>query len=260
MSSETPPPRGTGVPIRGHVRDGAQAPVPGAVLTLVDGVGRQVGRADADGGGAYELFAPEPGNYVLIASARTHQPQAGTASVGREPVRLDITMVGASSLRGHVRSSTGVVVAGAVVTLADARGEVRESFVTAAGGDYLLTALEPGMYTLAVTAVGHRPVALAVVISAGQDSREDVELATSASIRGTVALEGGLPPGIGVKLTLLDGEGDVVRVTTADAEGHYVFYDLDPGSYTVVATSYAPVTQRLQVAEGEQTRHDVRLA
>jgi uncharacterized surface anchored protein len=248
-----------GTPIRGHVRDAAQAAVAGAVLTLVDGAGRQVSRERADQSGAYEVFAPGAGNFVLIASARSHRPQAGTATVGNGPVRFDITLAGASSLGGIVRSASSAVLAGAIVTLADAHGEVRESFVTTEGGAYVFSSLEAETYTLAVTAAGHRPVALAVAVAAGLESRQDVELAASTSISGRIELVVDHGHGIGVKVTLIDAEGSVARVTSPDAEGRYIFHDLGPGSYSVVATGYAPVREHLRVLDGGQVRHDVRL-
>jgi uncharacterized surface anchored protein len=249
----------SGMPIRGHVRDSAQAAVADAVLTLIDGAGRQVSRGRADQSGAYEVFAPGAGNFVLIASARSHQPRAGTATVGNSPVRLDITLAGASSLRGIVRSASGAVLAGAIVTLADAHGEVRESFVTTEGGAYVLSSLEAETYTLAVSAAGHRPVAIVVAVEAGQETRHDVELAASTSISGRIELVVDRGHGVGVKVTLIDAEGNVVRWTSPDAEGGYVFLDLDPGSYTVVATSYAPVREHLRVLDGGHVRHDVQL-
>jgi hypothetical protein len=244
----------SGVPIRGHVRDGAKAAVVDAGLTLVDGAGRQVSRGRADQRGAYEVFAPGAGNFVLIASARSHRPQAGRATVGNGPVRLDITLAGASSLRGIVRSASSAVLVGAIVTLADAHGEVRESFVTTEGGAYIFSSLEA-----AVTAAGHRPVALAVAVAAGLETRQDVELAASTSISGRIELVVDRGHGIDVEVRLIDAEGNVARATSPDAEGRYVFHDLDPGSYTVVATSYAPVREHLRVLDGGHVRHDVRL-
>jgi uncharacterized surface anchored protein len=249
----------SGMPIRGYVRDRAQAAVADAVLTLVDGAGRQVSRGHSDQSGAYQVIAPGAGNFVLIASARSHQPRAWTATVGTSPVRLDITLAGASSLHGSVRSASGAVLAGAIVTLADAHGEVRESFVTTDGGTYVLSSLEAETYTLAVTAAGHRPVALAVAVAAGQETQQDVELAASTSISGRIELVVDRGHSAGVKVTLIDDEGNMVRVTSPVAGGQYVFHDLDPGSYTVVATGYAPVREHLRVPGGGHVRHDVRL-
>jgi hypothetical protein len=249
----------SGVPIRGHVRDGAKAAVADAVLTLVDGAGRQVSRGRADQRGAYEVFAPGAGNFVLIASARSHRPQAGRATVGNGTVRLDITLAGASSLRGIVRSASSAVLVGAIVTLADVHGEVRESFVTTEGGAYIFSSLEAETHTLAVTAAGHRPVALAVAVAAGLETRQDVELAASTSISGRIELVVDRGHGIDVEVRLIDAEGNVARATSPEAEGRYVFHDLDPGSYTVVATSYAPVREHLRVLDGGHVRHDVRL-
>jgi uncharacterized surface anchored protein len=248
----------TGVPISGHVRDGGGRALAGAVLTLIDGAGRQVGRARTEHGGEYLLHAPGAGSYVLIGSAPAHQPQASTATVGAGPLRLDVVLTGASSLGGRVDSAGGTPLAGAVLTLADARGEVVESVVSGEPGDYLFGSVVAGAYTLAVSAPGHRPSAFSVVAADGQDTRFDVTLAVSSSIAGTIRLDAPTAA-VEVKVTLVDSAGDVVRVTNAAGDGRYVFHDLEPGSYTVMATSYAPATHRLTVSGGEQVTHDVSL-
>jgi protocatechuate 3,4-dioxygenase beta subunit len=248
----------TGVPIGGQVRDGGGRAVAGAVLTLIDGAGRQVGRARTEHDGSYELLAPGPGTYVLIGSAQAHQPQASTATVGRRPLRLDVVLTGASTLHGQVESVGGAPLAGAVLTLADSRGEVVESVVSGELGDYAFGSVVAGTYTLAVSAASHRPSAFTVVAADGQDTRFDATLAVSSSIAGHIRLDTPVT-GIEVKVTLVDSGGNVVRVTAAAEDGRYEFHDLEPGSYTVMATSYAPVVANLTVSGGEQVTHDVSL-
>ncbi len=90
-----------GIPVRGHVRGAESAPVPQAAVTLISLTGRQLGRAVAQGDGAYALDAPGTGSYVLIASADGFQPQASTVVVNGEPVAYDILLSGTSGLGGH---------------------------------------------------------------------------------------------------------------------------------------------------------------
>jgi protocatechuate 3,4-dioxygenase beta subunit len=253
-------PAGAGAPtaIRGQVRDGGGRSIADAVLTLVDAAGRQIARSRTEQSGDYELHAPAPGTYVLIASAPAHQPQASTAAVGGRPLRLDVVLSGASTLGGRVLSAGDAVLPGAVLTLADARGEVIESVVSGEQGDYAFTSLVSGAYTLAVSAESHRPSAFAVSAADGQDTRLDVTLAVSASIAGRIRLDGPVA-GADITVTLVDGAGDVVRVTSAGEGGSYTFHDLEPGSYTVMATSYAPTVHQVTVSHGEQVTHDVQL-
>ncbi|SFJ69961.1 Carboxypeptidase regulatory-like domain-containing protein [Amycolatopsis sacchari] len=244
--------------ISGRISGEDGAPVPGAALTLVDTAGRQTGRTTAGQDGRFRLPAPGPGTYVLITSAPTHQPEAATVTVATSPVHLEITLRGSGGLRGVVRAAvTGVPILGAAVTLTDSRGEVVDSRLSGQSGEYAFTALPPGSYVLAVNAPGYRPAAFAVTTAEGGTAQQDVELDDGAVIQGSVRLPEGPRPAVTV--TLLDEGGHVVRTTFADEAGRYAFHDLDPGTYTVVATSYSPVRSTVRIGDGGRTRHDVQL-
>lgn len=245
------------IEVSGRVTDPADGPVPQAAVTLVDGSGLQIARNAADHTGAFTLWAPGAGSYVLIASAPAHRPEAATVHVAAETVRLDLVLQSASGLSGVVRADrTGVPIMGAVVTLTDLRGDVFDSRISGSGGEYAFPALAAGTYTLAVNARSYQPTALTVMVSDSVATTQDVELADGAAITGSVRLPEPRPE---VTVTLLDEAGHVVRSDSVDVNGHYAFHDLDAGTYTVVATSYPPVRQPIRVG-GEQTRYDVRLS
>jgi uncharacterized surface anchored protein len=247
-----------GVEVTGRVSDPAGAPVAGAAVTLVDAAGRQTGRTASDGTGHFRLLAPGAGTYVLITSAPAHQPDAATVTVTGSPVRLEIALRGSGGLHGVVRAATtGVPIMDAAVTLTDARGEVVDSRLSGPGGEYTFTALPAGTYVLAVNASGYRPTAVAVTTGETGAAQQDVELADGAVIRGSVSVPDDPRPTVTV--TLLDDGGHVVRTTVADEDGRYAFHDLDPGTYTVVATSYSPSRTAVRVGDGGRTRHDVQL-
>lgn len=247
-----------GVEVSGRVSDPGGAPVPGAAVTLVDSAGRQTGRTATDETGRFRLLAPGPGTYVLITSAPAHQPDAATVTATGSPVRLEITLPGSGGLQGVVRAgTTGVPIMEAAVTLTDARGDVIDSRLSGPGGEYAFAALPAGTYVLAVNAAGYRPAAAAVTTGETGVTRQDVELPDGAVIRGSVRVPDDPPPTVTV--TLLDEGGHVIRTTVADESGRYSFHDLDPGTYTVVATSYSPTRTTVRVGDGGWTRHDVQL-
>ncbi|MTD57849.1 MSCRAMM family protein [Amycolatopsis pithecellobii] len=247
-----------GVEISGRVYDAVSTPVARAAVTLVDTSGKQTGRATTDDTGHFRFTAPNPGGYVLITSAPGHQPDAATVTVGGSPVRLEITLRSSAGLRGVVRAATtGVPIMGAAVTLTDDRGDVVDSRLSGPGGEYAFASLAPGTYVLAAGASGYRPAAVAVVTAETGTAQQDVELADGAAIRGSVRVPDEPRPTVSV--SLLDDAGQVVRTGFADEHGHYAFHDLDPGTYTVVATSYSPSRDVVRVDHGERTRHDVQL-
>ncbi|WP_225447241.1 MFS transporter [Streptacidiphilus sp. PB12-B1b] len=247
-----------GVPVAGAVLEPDRAPVPRAVLTLIDMDGRQVARTGSGSDGRWALAAPRSGNYVLIAAAPGHQPHAVTVTVGGRPVDLDVVLGGTGRLSGAVRSAEGAPVAGAAVTLTDARGEVVATAHADTDGAYHFRDLVCGRYTLAVSARAYRPAAIAVEVAASGETRQDVAMAGSGTLRGTVRTVGGHAVAE-ARVTLLDSAGTVVAAVTTGADGHFRFTDLEPGEYTVMASGYPPVATALRIEDGH-TERDLHLS
>ncbi|MFU0442082.1 MFS transporter [Streptomyces sp. BG2AG] len=248
----------SGVPVQGTVRHPDGTPVEGAALTLIDVQGQQVGRGSGGGDGRYALSVPGAGNYVLIAAAGGHQPQAVSVTVGDRPVELDVVLGGAGRLAGSVLAADGEPVPDAAVTLTDVRGEVVASARTGREGGYVLTELVAGEYTLAAGAPAFRPAALPVSVQAARETRQDIELAGGAVLRGIVRAPDGRPVA-DARVTLLDAAGNAVRTLTTGPDGAFRFVDLSSGEYTVIAAGYPPVATVLQVAGGGRTERDLQL-
>jgi EmrB/QacA subfamily drug resistance transporter len=251
-------PGGSGVPVCGTVRHHDGSVVPRAALTLVDTGGRQTGRGATGEDGRYVLSTPGPGAYVLIAAAGGHQPQAVSVTVGERAVELDVVLGGAGRLAGCVLTADGTPVRDASVTLTDVRGDVVGSARSGRDGTYVLDDLVAGEYTLAASAPAYRPTALPVTVQAARETRQDVELAGGAVLRGTVRATGGRPVQE-ARVTLLDAAGNVVDTVTTEDDGVFRFVDLASGEYTVIASGYPPVATVLQVAAGARTDRDLQL-
>jgi hypothetical protein len=247
-----------GVPVRGTVRHPDGTVVPRAALTLIDGAGQQIGRGASGEDGRYELSAPGAGSYVLIAAAGGHQPQAVGVTVGERPVELDVVLGGAGRLAGSVVTADGTPVRDATVTLTDVHGEVVATTRSGREGGYVFTELVAGEYTLAGSAEAFHPAALPVSVRAARESRQDVELAGGAVLRGTVRASGGRPVE-DARVTLLDAGGNVVDTLTTGVDGAFRFADLPAGEYTVIAAGYPPVATVLQVAGGRRAERDLQL-
>ena len=247
-----------GVPVCGTVQHSDGTSVGRAALTLIDGAGHQVGRGATAEDGRYALSTPGHGSYVLIAAAGGHQPQAVSVTVGDHPVELDVVLGGAGRLAGAVHTGDGTPVRDAVVTLTDVRGDVVASARSGREGLYVLTELVAGEYTLAASAPAFRPAALPVSVQASRETRQDVELAGGAMLRGVVRAPGGRLVE-DARVTLLDAAGNVVDSVTTGADGQFRFVDLAAGEYTVIAAGYPPVATVLQVAGGGRTERDLQL-
>ncbi|WP_374196816.1 MFS transporter [Streptomyces sp. ISL-100] len=248
----------SGVPVCGTVQHHDGSVVPRAALTLIDVSGRQVGRGASGDDGRYALSVAGSGSYVMIAAAGGHQPQAVTVTVGERPVELDVVLGGAGRLAGTVHTADGTPVRDAAVTLTDVRGEVVASTRSGREGGYVITELVAGEYTLAGSAPAFRPAALPVSVQASRETRQDIELAGGAVLRGTVRATGGRPVE-DARVTLLDAGGNVVDTLTTGLDGTFRFVDLSSGEYTVIAAGYPPVATVLQVAGGGRTERDLQL-
>ncbi|MFJ4500294.1 MFS transporter [Streptomyces sp. NPDC088864] len=248
----------SGVPVSGSVQHSDGTKVPRAALTLIDVQGRQIGRGASGEEGRYALSVPGAGSYVLIAAAGGHQPQAVSVTVGERPVELDVVLGGAGRLAGTVLTADGAPVRDAAVTLTDVRGEVVASTRSGREGGYVITELVAGEYTLAASAPAFRPAALPVSVQAARETRQDIELAGGAVLRGIVRAGGGRPVE-DARVTLLDAAGNVVDTVTTGPDGAFRFIDLSTGEYTVIAAGYPPVATVLQVAGGGRTERDLQL-
>ncbi|ANH94277.1 MFS transporter [Streptomyces sp. SAT1] len=261
VPADVPParvPHPVGVPVCGTVQHADGTVVPRAALTLIDVGGLQIGRGASGEDGRYALSTPGSGSYVLIASAGGHQPQAVSVTVGERPVELDVVLGGAGRLAGTVCTADGSPVREATVTLTNVHGEVVASTRSGREGGYVITELVAGEYTLAASAPAFRPAALPVSVQAARETRQDVELAGGAVLRGTVRASGGRVVE-DARVTLLDAAGNVVDTLTTGPDGTFRFVDLSSGEYTVIAAGYPPVATVLQVAGGGRTERDLQL-
>ncbi|MCX4725363.1 MFS transporter [Streptomyces sp. NBC_00963] len=250
-----------GITIHGVVRGAEGAPVGQAAVTLISLAGRQLGRAMAQGDGAYAVDAPSSGSYVLIASADGFQPQASTVSVGDEALSYDILLSGTSGLAGSVRSADGgKAVEGAMVVVTDVRGDVLATGTSGAQGEFTFSEMIPGSVTVAVNATGFRPMALPVDVGGQGVTRVEVTLESGSLVQGVVRGGADRRPLPDARVTLVDAAGNVVATATTGTDGAYGFADLNSGEYTVIATGYPPVAGSLTVAGSGIDGHDIQLA
>ncbi len=246
-----PQPSGSGSILFGRVYDARGVVVIGATLTLISPSGRQLGRALSGQDGFYEIAAPAPGTYVLIASAEGRRPDASTAILGSNPVSYDVTLTTLAGLTGTVaRTGDGAPVSGATVTALDMRGEVLAAAESDATGGFDLAGLPEGEFTVAVSAFGYHPTAVSARVSSRDTALLEVLLRPGVRVAGVV--RGGGRPLAQARVTLTDSLGNVIETVATDADGAYTFGNLDEGTYTVVATGYAPSTAQVHIGE-----HDV---
>lgn len=246
--------------VLGTVRNVEGRGVPRAAVTLISLTGRQLGRSVARSDGRYGMDTPGPGNYVLIAAADGHQPQATTVTVGEEPLNHDVLLAATSGLAGRVRSAgDGQPVRAAMVVVTDDRGEVLATGRTGERGEFSFDELVTGTFTVAVNAPGYRPVARPVEVEGQGITRIDIELAAGARVQGVIRAGVDASPLPDARVTLVDAAGNVVATATTGTDGAYGFTDLDAGEYSIIASGYPPVASALSVEGPGPDAHDIEL-
>ncbi|GAB2702128.1 MFS transporter [Nocardia thraciensis] len=242
--------------ITGCIRRENGLPVSGVALTLIDQRGHQVSRATGDADGGYRIEAPAAGGYVLIASAHGHRPVAVNVGAGSRPRYVDLTLSSSGQLSGSVRRVGGAPVAGATVTVTDARGEVVGAAVAGEDGGYVCRGVPSGTHTVVVVAKHQRPHAATLTVPESGSLRYDAELDPMATLAGAVQAEGRVVPN--AQVTVLDETGALVATAHTDDGGRYLVPDLPAGEYVVVARGYPSVTSSVAVS-GSEITHDVEL-
>ncbi len=233
----------------GRVRDTRGTALADAVLTLISTSGRQIDRTVSAADGSYVLTATEPGSYVLIASTDGRRPDASTVTLGSMPVPCEVALTAMAGLTGTVtRDDDGAPVPDARVSALDIRGEVLASAATDADGEFGLPELPEGDVTVAVSAAGFHPSAVSVRATDSDIARLEIVLQPSARVRGVVRGTDGSPLPE-ARVTLTDWVGNVVDSLITGPDGTYAFTDLDEGTYTLVASGYAPVHSSVVVRD-----------
>jgi EmrB/QacA subfamily drug resistance transporter len=244
--------------VAGRVEGPDGGPVPGATLTITDFGGTQLARAVAGEDGSYRMIVPTGGRFLFICAAEFHQPAASLITVAAGEMRRDVSLSGAGQIAGTVADQNGRPIAGAALTLTDARGEVVGTSLTGPDGTYVLAEVYPAEYTLTATADGTRPAARTVVLDGTGAGGFDIVLLTNGTLTGNVRATASGQPVADASVMAMDRFGAVVGATLTGADGRYEFPDLSPGVYTVIASGYAPVAGRVELA-GDHTDHDIEL-
>ncbi|HEX6130965.1 MAG TPA: carboxypeptidase regulatory-like domain-containing protein, partial [Actinomycetota bacterium] len=160
----------------------------------------------------------------------------------------------AAEARGTVRSSAGGTIASTVKVL-----ETGKTYAGRTGDGTFFVPLQPGTWTLEVSAFGHATAQRTVTVAAGDVRQVEVTLASDerGSIAGRVTDEAGAPleaASVALEETLLAAE--------TGADGRYRIDDVPVGEYELVVrkAGYGLQRRTVTVAADATTTVDVTLA
>ncbi|WP_319945429.1 MSCRAMM family protein [Nocardia macrotermitis] len=160
--------------VSGTVRSTADLrPVAGATITLTDMRGEVVGAAVTGARGDYACQGVVSGVYTLVAVVEHMRPTAITLTVPDSGVLAQDVELGAMSVLNGSVWADGRAVPDAQVIVQDATGGILGSVHTDQDGNYSVTDLTEGQYT--VVARGYPPVSSRVRVT-GSQVNHDLQL------------------------------------------------------------------------------------
>lgn len=260
-----------GAKLSGLISDTGGNPVPGATIHLegmLAGLGNRPSpdrmSTESDQFGRYEFRNCHHGQRTLLVSADGYGSVliASLKIRGKNDQERDVTLEIAEMICGRVIDSNSFPVEGAdVIALSYSTGntQCRDFAQTDANGEFCLEHLNPGQYTIAVSARGYRPER-AQRVATGSTGLV-LELSPQASVTGRViSKETGeaLVTFTCVLRTAYDNTNVTsptsIRQDFRNPLGEFTLTDVPPGSYVVEASARgfaASFSQRFIVSQGQ---------
>jgi hypothetical protein len=256
--------------ISGLVQEAGAGPAGGVIVRATDGehvvqtVSVSVGQI-----GTYHLTGlAVPGTYTLTFERPDLAPQSRAVTLDRLSRRNvtgeDVTLTSATAtISGTVRDTNNVPVGNVSVVLSGNGITMKTTSATDPVGQYKLTKVPPGTYSLSFARGGSAPTGLLVNVSAGQTVTDlDAVLVARAVLFGQVLTYNNnnpVPlPSARVRLFLQEDypDGQPVRITSTDSNGSYRFEDLEaPNVYVIdyAAPGQEPETSQQWALQASDT-------
>lgn len=229
--------------------------------------------------GAFQVPAPNPGEYVVVVEA------PGYAPTSSEPVQVHadgplsevtVTMGAGGTLTGRVLGADGAAVSGAQVstwdhTIADdpflgiwdTSMATRATTTTGSDGTFTLSNLHTASYRLFVSHAGHAPtVTEEILVDDGSTAQAgDLQLSSGGTVEGFVLDTDGQALGNAV-VYLIATEGQQRFEGRSDSEGQYRIENVRAGTYLVIAPGpvmpgFTPSRDQVDVSDGQSARMDL---
>ncbi|MBK1787695.1 MFS transporter [Prauserella cavernicola] len=170
---------------------------------------------------------------ALVVASFLPGRRAAKPAPGPEPAPEPVISP-AGEITGVLRVNGGSVLTGGVVTVTGPDGRQVSRARSGVDGEYAVTGLASGSYTVIVTAEGFHPDATSVALN-GSGAVHDVTLAGHGVVTGVVRRAAAGAPVDGAAVTVTGTLGQVLGSTVSAADGAFALDGLPTGEATVTA-------------------------
>lgn len=255
--------------ITGTVKKTSGARLAGAALTAYDGRGHYY-YATSGSNGTYSLANLRPAPSYTVTAEKTYYVGQKVYSVAvtasHTTTGVNFTMPAAKTFSGTVKSATGAVLEGAVVSLYkrnSSRSDVANFSATTKGsGTFSFRNISPGKYRLKITLAGYVPYQNESIDLGSNVTGARYELALGGSISGRV-LNG--TKGVGGVLISVYAPANNQEIpytfAVADENGRYLVTGLKTATYRlqIFTTEYVAASGTVNVRAGQLSRKNISL-
>ncbi len=231
--------------LAGQVVDSLNQPIQGAVVTVRENTtaGAVVAAVLTDGNGQYVVPGLQARSYVALISA------AGKASYvtgvminsgATTTLNAQLADLPGALLGTILDASTGLPIIGASVQVSvrNSAGAVVASAFSDPSGNYLISGLSPGGYTVTVSASNYQGNSASANVPPNGSVTVSMSLSPSpGEIQGGVLAQGTMTPIAGALVHVLDSNGSLVASSLTDSQGSFLISGLGGGHYTVISSA-----------------------
>lgn len=248
--------------ITGKVTSGQTGlPLSGVTVELRNQSNVLISTTNAEGNYSFTQLSAGTYNLNFVASSFITATRTTTITAGQTQV-LNVTLQPQpGSVTGTVLSQDGTPLNGATIKLIDQFNTVITTVTTNAQGQYTISSVTPGQYSITVSASNFQSQSRGVTINSGQTTVSNFTLIPSpGTVTGTITGSAGTPIEVAV-IEVLDSGSNVIASTTSNAQGQYTINQLAPGTFRLRATAQNFQTSLLgfTIQAGQTTNQNIVL-
>ncbi|MGA4719889.1 carboxypeptidase regulatory-like domain-containing protein [Fictibacillus nanhaiensis] len=243
--------------VSGQIRSTSGTPIKDAIVQILDANETIIGIGTTDSNGNYSIGNLPPGTFQVSITAENFSSLI--AGVTTTP---GLVISGANyqltpnpgAIAGQVTDENGNPLSGVTIIVRTTNGAFIGSVVTSPAGNYIVSNLAPGSYTVTGNKDNFSTVTTGAIVTSNQTAGANIRLSSIVGdVSGQVVDQDGFPvTGNNIQIRLLHASGQLLRSFLANPDGTFIILGLSPGRYfiNVTADTYSANTVPVDVVAG----------